>query len=196
VTWFTDRIATGRRRLCPYEVGPVEPRPATGSEEVAVRVRSIAGAVVASVLAVDGGAHTFWAVSGSSWPAHDHRALSAGLLDMQVPFTPRVLVPLAVLLFGGAALVAARAGLLGAAGRRLPRWLPYLATLAVTGGTAVRAVAGFGWLVTADPASTFFRLNLAVYTPLCLLLAAAGLVLLRRERPGSVASTPGWAPSR
>ncbi|MEV0839200.1 DUF3995 domain-containing protein [Actinocatenispora sera] len=161
-----------------------------------MRVRSIAGAAVASVLAADGGLHTFWAVSGSPWPAHDHRTLSAGLLDMQVPFTPAVLVPLAVLLFGGAALVAARAGLLGAVGRRLPRWLPYLATLAVTGGTAVRVAAGFGWLVTADPASTFFRLNLAVYTPLCLLLAAAGLVLLRREHRDPVPATPGWAPSR
>jgi hypothetical protein len=196
VTWFTERSAAPVRRLCPYEVGPVEPRPTAVREEVAVRVRSIAGAVVAPVLAVDGGLHTFWAVSGSPWPAHDHRALSAGLLGTQVPFTPPVLVPLAVLLFGGAALVAARAGLLGAAGRRLPRWLPYLATLAVTGGTAVRAAAGFGWLVTADPASAFFRLNLAVYTPLCLLLAAAGVVLLRRERRGPVAAKPGWAPSR
>jgi hypothetical protein len=191
VTWFTERIAAAVRALCPDEIGPVEPRPRAGREEVAVRVRSIAGAVVASVLMLDGGLHTFWAVSGSPWPAHDHHALSAGLLGTQVPFTPPVLVPLAVTLFGGAVLVAARAGLLGAAGRRVPRWLPYLATLAVTGGTAVRAVAGFGWLVTADPASTFFRLNLAVYTPLCLLLAAAGLVLLRREHRDPVPATPG-----
>lgn len=161
-----------------------------------MRLRPIAGAVVASVLTVDGGLHTFWAVSGSPWPAHNHHALSAALLDLQAPFTPPVLVPLAVLLFGGAALVAARAGLLGAPGRRLPGWLPYLATLAVTGGTAVRAAAGFGWLVTADPASTFFRLNLVAFTPLCLLLAAAGLVLLRRERPDPAAAKPGWSPSR
>ncbi|BCJ33454.1 hypothetical protein Athai_09570 [Actinocatenispora thailandica] len=147
-----------------------------------MRLRPIAGATMASVLAADGGLHTFWAVTGSPWPAPDHRTLSAALLDRQVPFTPPVLVPLAVLLFGGAALVAARAGLLGATGRRLPHWLPYLATLAVTGGIAVRAVAGLGWLFAADPATAFFALNLALYTPLCLLLGAAGLVLLRRER--------------
>ena len=163
-------------------------------------MRKIAAIAVATVLVLDGALHLFWAVTGSHWPAASATGLSRGLLDMDVPFTPPVLIPLAVALFGAAGLVLARAGLVGmpgALGRRLPRrvsgWLPLLGTLGVAAGTGVRALAGLVYLVADDPASTFHRLNLAVYTPLCVLLCAAAVTVLRPARPARtpVVSRPG-----
>ncbi|WP_329026417.1 DUF3995 domain-containing protein [Streptomyces sp. NBC_01423] len=138
-----------------------------------------AALAVAAVLTADGLLHVLWS-TGSTWPAGDARALSYAVLGIDAPFTPPVVLPLAAALFGGAALVTARARL----GRthRLGRLLQ-AGTLAVACGTALRGLAGIGWAVGLrtglDAASgdtdTFQLLNRALYTPLCLLLAAAAL---------------------
>ncbi|GAA3514794.1 DUF3995 domain-containing protein [Actinocatenispora rupis] len=138
-----------------------------------------AAVTVAAVLGADCLLHLYWAATGSAWPAATVPALSRALLDADVPFTPPVLLPLAAALSAAAVLVLARAGLVA---RRLPRWLPLLGTLGVAAGTGVRALAGLVWLGTDDPASTFHLLNLAVYTPLCVLLCLASLLVLLRGR--------------
>lgn len=93
-----------------------------------------AALAVAAVLTADGLLHVLWS-TGSTWPAGDARALSYAVLGIDAPFTPPVVLPLAAALFGGAALVTARARL----GRthRLGRLLQ-AGTLAVACGTALR----------------------------------------------------------
>ncbi|MGW1183123.1 DUF3995 domain-containing protein [Streptomyces drozdowiczii] len=136
-----------------------------------------AALAVAAVLTADGLLHVLWS-TGSTWPAGDARALSYAVLGIDAPFTPPVVLPLAAALFGGAALVTARARL----GRthRLGRLLQ-AGTLAIACGTALRGLAGIGWAVglhtglDAASGDTFQLLNRALYTPLCLLLSAAAL---------------------
>ncbi|MFJ9948882.1 DUF3995 domain-containing protein [Kitasatospora sp. NPDC091207] len=139
-----------------------------------------AALAVAVVLAADGLLHVYWA-TGSTWPAPDAASLSRAVLNAEVPFTPRVVLPLAALLCSGATVVLARGGLLDGAARRLPavvlRWGPR----AVAGGLLARGLAGLVWAsgTGTEPGSAFHRLNLALYTPLCLAGAAAALAVAR-----------------
>ena len=142
-----------------------------------------AAAAVAAVLTADGLLHVFWA-TGSHWPADDPKALSYAVLGIDAPFTPPVLLPLAALLFTAAGLVTARARL-----GRSHRWgrLLHAGTVAVACGTAVRGLAGLAWALglraglEEGAGSTFYWLNLALYTPLCLALAAAALRVARER---------------
>ncbi|MCG7526054.1 DUF3995 domain-containing protein [Streptomyces sp. OfavH-34-F] len=127
--------------------------------------------------------------TGSTWPAGDAQALSYAVLGIDAPFTPPVVLPLAAALFGGAALVTARARL-GRA-HRFGRLLQ-AGTLAVACGTAVRGLAGLAWAAGLDTGldaaagDTFQLLNRALYTPLCLLMAAAALrVAAGKESTGA-----------
>ena len=70
----------------------------------------IAAIAVASVLGLDALIHVYW-LTGRVWPARDTRALSQAVLNADVPFTPRVLLPLVVILTIGGTAVLARAGL-------------------------------------------------------------------------------------
>ncbi|MFI6153803.1 alpha/beta fold hydrolase [Kitasatospora sp. NPDC051170] len=129
------------------------------------------GRVVAGVLGGDAVVHLYWA-AGGVWPAADARELSQAVLNADVPFTPPVLLPLAVVLVAAAAAVRATAERRG--GRRV-RALCGLVTLAVAVGTAVRGVVGVVWAfgVGVEGEETFRLLDLVLYTPLCLLLAVA-----------------------
>ncbi|MFF8845921.1 DUF3995 domain-containing protein [Streptomyces sp. NPDC015127] len=145
--------------------------------------RTAAAHAVAGVLAFDGLLHVFWA-TGSHWPAADPQALSYAVLGRDAPFTPPVVLPLAALLFTAAALVAARARL----GRGHRFWrAAQLGTVAVACGLAVRGLAGLAWAAGVDAGpdegtgSTFHWLNLALYTPLCLVLAACALTVARER---------------
>ncbi|OPC78925.1 hypothetical protein B4N89_32940 [Embleya scabrispora] len=133
--------------------------PATAASATAARRRK--GTAVAALLAGDALVHAFWA-TGATWPADSTEALSQGLLNADVPFTPRVLLPLWALLTTAAVGIYAHSR--GRGGR-----LTALVTVAVATGLTVRAGAGVIWAlgVGADPGSTFYRLNLAVYTPVC-----------------------------
>lgn len=145
--------------------------------------RPTAALAVAAVLTADGLLHVFWS-TGSTWPAEDSASLSYAVLGIDAPFTPRVVLPLAAILFGGAALVTARARL-GRA-HRLGRLLQ-TGTVAVACGTALRGLAGIGWAaglrtgLDAGADDTFHALNWSLYTPLCLLLTAAALRVAARE---------------
>ncbi|MFE3202020.1 DUF3995 domain-containing protein [Embleya sp. NPDC059237] len=127
----------------------------------AAAARRRKGTAVAALLAGDALVHAFWA-TGATWPAGSTEALSQGLLNADVPFTPRVLLPLCTLLTTAAAGIYAHSR--GRGGR-----LAALVSAAVATGLTVRAGAGVLWAlgVGADPGSTFYRLNLAVYTPVC-----------------------------
>jgi len=131
---------------------------------------------LASVLAADGAVHLYWA-TGRTWPAADTRTLSRAVLNADVPFTLRTLLPLAALLGSAATLVLARGGLLSLAVPPTPlQW----ATGAVTAGLLIRGVAGLVWITGrgTDPRSVFYRLNLVLYTPLCLIGAVGGWMLI------------------
>jgi hypothetical protein len=142
--------------------------------------RKRAGIVVAGVLGVDCVMHMFWASTGSSWPATTDKGLSRGLLNGDFSFTPGVLFPLAAILLVATLMVLIRAGLL----RRfaaVPTWLPQLVTIGTGAAVLVRAIAGVVWIASIDASTTtpFYWLNLAFYTPACLVMFAACFVLLR-----------------
>lgn len=131
----------------------------------------MAALLVAAVLVLDALMHVYW-MTGRTWPARDVATLSRGLLNADVPFTPRVLGPLVLALSGGAATVLARADVILPG---LPGWLPMIGTIAVAGGLGLRALAGLIWAlgIGARRDSTFYKLNLVLYTPVCVLLGVA-----------------------
>jgi hypothetical protein len=139
-----------------------------------------AGLALSGLLAADGLAHLYWA-TGATWPAADARALSLAVLGAEVPFTPPVVLPLAAALFTASAAVGARAQ--GRGGRATA-----LVTGAVAAGLTVRGLAGAAWALgleagVEDAGPAFHRLNLLLYTPLCLGFGwAAGRVLRRSPR--------------
>ena len=147
------------------------------------RTKQRAGILVAAVLAADGLAHLYGA-TGNTWPAPDPETLSLAVLNVNVSFGPQVTIPLACLLFSGALTVLVRVHRLGKPGRLIPDSLLQLGTLVVAAGLLLRGVAGIGWVLGlgADPSTPFYKLNLIVYTPVCLALFAAALVAARTER--------------
>ncbi len=139
----------------------------------------MAAVVPATVLGVDALVHAYW-LTGRTWPARDARTLSRAVLNADVPFTPRALVPLIAVLASGTIAVLAKAGLLGAA---LPGWLPgwvlTAGTLAVAAGLLLRGGAGVVWAlgIGAHRGTAFYWLNLIGYTPACLVTCAAALIV-------------------
>lgn len=147
----------------------------------------IAAVTVATVLGVDALIHVYW-MTGRTWPARDDRTLSQVVLNTDVKFTPRGLAPLAVILTAGALVVLARAGLLSALLLEwLPKWVLTAGTIAVAAGTFLRGAAGIVWAlgIGARPGSTFYWLNLTLYTPLCLVLCGAATLVLAHGRPAA-----------
>ncbi|MFG3256706.1 DUF3995 domain-containing protein [Streptomyces sp. NPDC048172] len=128
-------------------------------------------ALIASVLTADALLHLYW-TTGATWPAADDRSLSLAVLGTDVPFTPPVLLPLVALLLTGAALVLAHS-------RRPRHPLLRLGTLAVAAGLSLRGLAGVYWLFAKETGTAFYWLNLALYTPLCAVLAVAALRVAR-----------------
>jgi hypothetical protein len=157
-----------------------------------MKLDEAAAATVAAVLGPDAILHLFWAVTGSSWPASNPTALGRGLLNVDVALEPLNLLVIASMPIAATVLVLARAGMLGRLGRRLPPWMPKLGTLALTAGVSLRLVAGIVWAlgIGANPSSTFYWLNLAVYTPLCAVLAIASIIVLRSFSRGAGVDLP------
>jgi hypothetical protein len=135
----------------------------------------LAALLVATVLTADALLHVFW-MTGRTWPAQDVSTLSQGLLNADVPFTPRVLAPLALALSTAATTVLAQADVILP---NLPPWLPQAGTFAVAAGVGVRTAAGIAWAfgIGTERNSTFYKLNLTLYTPLCALLGAATVLV-------------------
>lgn len=139
----------------------------------------VAAIVVAGVLGLDALIHAYW-MTGRTWPARDVRTLSQMVLNADVPFTVPVLAPLVLILLGGAGAVLAQAGLVDAwLPSWLPGWVPTLGALAAVVGTLLRGGAGIVWAfgIGARRDSTFYRLNLIAYTPMCLLLCGASALV-------------------
>ena len=130
-----------------------------------------AAALVASVLTADAVLHLYW-TTGATWPAADDRSLSQAVLGTDVSFTPPILLPLVALLLTAAAFVLAHS-------RRPRHLLLRVGTLAVTVGLSLRALAGIYWLFAKGTGTAFYWLNLALYTPLCAVLAIAALRVAR-----------------
>ena len=135
------------------------------------RLSSRASAVVLGALAV---LHGIWAFS--PWPL-DSRARYAevvvGVRERDLPSTAATL-GVAGLLAAAARLVLMRSGVVSSAG---PAWLPRWGVRVVAAALLLRAAAGFavsglGW---GDAPEAFRRLDLTVYSPLCLVLGAAVL---------------------
>ncbi|MER6128618.1 DUF3995 domain-containing protein [Streptomyces sp. NPDC001795] len=130
-----------------------------------------AAALVASVLTADALLHLYW-TTGATWPAADDRSLSQAVLGTDVPFTPPILLPLVALLLTAAASVLAHS-------RRPRHLLLRFGTLVVAAGLSLRALAGIYWLFAKETGTAFYWLNLALYTPLCAVLAVATLHVAR-----------------
>ena len=126
----------------------------------------IAAVVVASVLGLDALIHVYWS-TGRVWPARDTRALSRAVLNADVPFSPRVLIPLVIVLSLGCVAVLARADLVHTG---LPTWLLATAAGVVAVGLVARCLAGIAWVagIGASRETPFYWLNLTAYTPICL----------------------------
>lgn len=137
-----------------------------------------AAAVLAAAFTGDSAVHLLWA-TGSTWPADDKRLLSYALLGSEVSFAPSVLLPLAGLGAFTAAVVWLRVGL-----GRGHRFGPALqaGTLALFTFLCVRAMAGLVWafgIGVPPDYPPFYWLNLLLYTPACIALAAAAFVVSR-----------------
>ncbi len=138
----------------------------------------IAAIGVATVLGLDALIHAYWS-TGRVWPARDTRALSHAVLNADVPFTPRALIPLVVVLSIGCGAMLARADLVHTG---LPSWVLAAAAGVVAVGLLARGLAGVAWIagIGASRDTPFYWLNLIAYTPICLVLSvAAGIVTLR-----------------
>ena len=151
-----------------------------------------AGIVVAGVLGADCALHIFWASTGSSWPATTEKGLSRGLLNADFAFTPGVLFPLAAILLVATLMVLIRTGLLKRF-TTVPRWLPQLVTIGIGAAVLIRAIAGAVWILGIDSstATPFYWLNLFLYTPACLVMFTACVVILRSPAHGVSVSAEG-----
>lgn len=145
------------------------------------RIKERAGMLVAAILMADGLLHVYW-TTGAIWPAHDARSLSQAVLNTDIPFKPIVVGPLACLLLLAALTALARVHRLGGLGRRIPDWLLQFGILIIAAGFLVRGVAGIGMALRGDAGTTFYRLNVVLYTPACLALFAAAVAASRAER--------------
>lgn len=138
-----------------------------------------AAIAVAAVLGIDALIHAYWA-GGRTWPARDTPTLSRAVLNADVPFTPRVLVPLVFMLTAGATVVLAKAGLLGTPVLQwLPHWIPTAGAYTVAAGLLLRGGAGIVWAlgIGASRDTLFYWLNLTAYTPICLVLCGCAFVV-------------------
>ncbi len=144
-------------------------------------IQVLAGILLAGVLALDGILHAYWA-TGQIWPARDTVSLVQAVLNISNPraFRPANLLSLAVLLVSSALLVLARIHSLGTLGQLIPDSLLQVGIVGVATGLLVRAVAGIGWVLGLAPSRSklFYRLNLLVYTPMCLVLFIAAVTVV------------------
>jgi pimeloyl-ACP methyl ester carboxylesterase len=143
------------------------------------RERDLAASVIATVLVVDGIVHLYWS-TGLTWPAGNSRSLSLALLAIDVPFRPALLLGLAATVWAGAGLVVLRArhGRSGVLGR-----VAQAGTAIFTAAVLLRALLGCWWLFTwGSLPTTFYWLNLLLYTPLCVVLFVLGMRLLGAPR--------------
>lgn len=148
------------------------------------RSKKRAGTLVAGALAADGLLHAYWA-TGGVWPAKDRQALARIVLNTDRPssFRPAIVGPLSGVLFLASSTMLARVRRLGAIGRLVPYPLLQAGVLAVATGLSLRGAQGVWIALRGEAGTTFYKLNLAAYTPACLLLSAAAFAASRSGHP-------------
>jgi hypothetical protein len=139
-----------------------------------------AGTAAAAALAGIGCIHLAWGL-GVTYPAKDSAALARTVVGGDTFPSPSACVAVAGLLGAAAALVSARAKPDAQPGRHVPIALAGMGSYTVGAVLALRGAVGVALSAVGAPATTpqFRLLNLIVYSPLCLALAAA---IVRMER--------------
>ncbi|GAA0259573.1 hypothetical protein GCM10010492_70620 [Saccharothrix mutabilis subsp. mutabilis] len=124
--------------------------------------------VTALVLVAVGVLHVLWMFS--TWPLKTREEFAARVVNVPVERLPSAPLTGAVAAALGLAayLVAGRAGLLGVPG---PGWVPVVGTVVVAAVLLLRGAAGLVSSLRED--SAYARLDVRVYSPLCLALAAS-----------------------
>ncbi|RKT55802.1 DUF3995 domain-containing protein [Saccharothrix australiensis] len=133
-----------------------------------VALVTVLALLTALVLAAVGALHVVWMFS--PWPLRSREEFARRVVGVEGDrLPPPALTAVVVVLLGVAAyLVLGRAGLLPVPG---PAWLPVVGTAGLAAVLLLRGVRG---LVSSPGKGTeFARLDLRVYSPLCLALAAA-----------------------
>ena len=128
--------------------------------------------LTASVLVLVGALHVLWIFS--PWPMRSREEFARRVVDVPPEKLPSAGLTLAVgvLLGVSAYLVVGRAGLVGVPG---PAWLPVAGTAGVAAVLLLRGAGGVA--VSARKSTEFARLDLRVYSPLCLALATSCAVI-------------------
>jgi phosphate/sulfate permease len=146
-------------------------------------IQKIASVLACLILCLVAAIHIYWALGGY-WPGHDEASLVAMVIgsgSRKMPPVVTLLVSLSLLV--GAWLVLAIRGYLR------PPWPSRLFTVAgwvMVGVFALRGTLGmFACKIRpADPGAPFEILNLIIYSPLCLVIAALIVVFMTRRAPG------------
>jgi hypothetical protein len=143
-------------------------------------VSAVFALAAAAALALVAGLHVYWALGGK-WPGTDDDSLAhtvvGGPPGMRMP-GPVACLGVAVLLAAATALVVGAAGLVALP---LPGWLVRLGAYGVAAVLLLRGAFGFAEkrLRPEIRGSRYARLNVTVYSPLCLALGAATLASTR-----------------
>ncbi|GAB2967863.1 DUF3995 domain-containing protein [Saccharothrix stipae] len=128
--------------------------------------------LTAGVLVLVGALHVLWIFS--PWPLRSREEYARLVVDVPPERLPSAGLTLVVALALGLAayLVIGRADLVGVPG---PSWLPVAGTAGVAAVFLLRGAGGF--VVSSRRSTEFARLDLRVYSPLCVVLAASCAVI-------------------
>jgi pimeloyl-ACP methyl ester carboxylesterase len=152
------------------------------------RPTHLSALAAATVCTAFGAVHALWATAAAA-PSLDGRVISRALLGVALPVGPTMPSLVAAVLFAMAAVVWLRARR-GGTGRY--GWLLQAGTVVVALAFTIRVMAGAVWIlgVGLPPGfPAFYWINLAVYTPVCAVAAAAAWTVSRngRGRPSGLA---------
>ncbi|MEV2273871.1 DUF3995 domain-containing protein [Nonomuraea africana] len=150
-----------------------------------MRLTKVAGAVAALGLAAVGTMHAIWTVT--PWPMASYADLARTVVGVTEGFPPAPLTGAVAVALGAAAyLVAAQAHLISSAVR--PR-LIRTGVWTVAGVIAARGTAGLISSGLTGPSTDYTRMDLALYSPLCLAIASlAAYVAVSTGRATSATS--------
>ena len=148
-----------------------------GEGDVAARV---AGVAVPAVLAALGALHAVWA-SGSPWPAGSRDDLREAVFSQGESMPPDWAT------WAVAGLLLTSAGIVRRAAGPRPSRRARLLTLGLAGVFALRSVVYLPSDLAGGLATTYERMDLTVYAPLCLAIALGAAAVARRHGPAPVA---------
>ncbi len=154
-------------------------RNATANQDDRSRFARTAASVAGVLLGAMAALHGLWA-TGITWPFGDKEALSETVFGAPASMfpPPAATIAVAVALGAAAMLVTGRGGLWGA---WMPRWVFSAGTWALAAVLFLRAVLFGPAAIGSDDINRAWEL--ALYTPLCLLLAILCVVVARSDPP-------------